>query len=163
MAEEKKKVNWEKMDESFDFTGINEKVKEASEGLGDFPEIPDGTYEVEVEKLELTTSKKGDPMLSIWFQILAGEFKGSRIFYNKVMQPQNDKAFGFQVHQNNIMLRDLSGWYEDDEVEFENLSQYNDLILDIAESIEEDKLNYILEKGTNKGGYDTFEILEILE
>ncbi|MBC2288577.1 DUF669 domain-containing protein [Listeria farberi] len=162
MSEEKKKIDWGKMDKSFDFTGIDEKVKEASSGGGDFPEISDDTYEVEVEKLELTTSKKGDPMLSIWFKILEGEFKGSRIFYNKVMQPQNDKAFGFQVHQNNIMLRDLSDW-EEDEVEFENLKQYNELILDIAESIEEDNLEYLLEKGTNKGGYDTFKIVEILE
>ncbi|EAF2286805.1 DUF669 domain-containing protein [Listeria monocytogenes] len=162
MSEEKKKIDWGKMDASFDFTGIDEKVKEASGGGGDFPEIPDDTYEVEVEKLELTTSKKGDPMLSIWFKILEGEFKGSRLFYNKVMQPQNDRAFGFQVHQNNIMLRDLSDW-EEDEVEFENLKQYDQLILDIAESIDEDNLEYLLEKGTNKGGYDTFKIVEILE
>ncbi|MBC2196292.1 DUF669 domain-containing protein [Listeria booriae] len=162
MAEEKKKFDWAKMDKEFNWDGVKEKVKEAQEGSGDFPEIPDDTYEVEVEKLDFVTSKKGDPMVSIWFKILEGEYKGSRIFYNKVIQPQNDKAFGFQVHQNNEMLRSLCGW-DEDEVEFENLSQYNDLILDIAEEIDEEELNYILEKGTNKGGYDTFKIIEILE
>lgn len=103
-------------------------------------------------------------MLSIWFTILDGEHKGSKLFYNKVMQPNNPKAWGIQVHQNNDFLRSL--WDADkDEVTFKNFEQYGDLIMDIAEDImaEEDEWEYVLEKSTNKSGYDVFEILEIFE
>ncbi|WP_371069123.1 DUF669 domain-containing protein [Sediminibacillus sp. JSM 1682029] len=154
--------DWSKFDRDVDLEALEEDVKEVEEnGFGDFPEIPDGQYEVEVEKMELKESKKGDPMLTIWFKILEGELEGQRIFYNKVMQPQNDKAFGFQVHQNNEMLRAL--WdCEHDDVKFTGFQDYAELVLDIHEDID-GKFEYLLEKGTNKDGYDTHEIAEIFE
>ncbi|MBU5214997.1 DUF669 domain-containing protein [Heyndrickxia oleronia] len=155
--------DWSKFDKQVDLESLQADVKEVEEngGNGDFEPLPDGKYEVAVEKLELTESKKGDPMLTIWFKVVAGEFENQRIFYNKVMQPQNDKAFGLQVHQNNEMLRAL--WdCEKDDVEFKSFKQYADLILDIHEEID-GQFEYLLEKGTNKGGFDTFEIVEVFE
>ncbi|MEC1377340.1 DUF669 domain-containing protein [Heyndrickxia oleronia] len=155
--------DWSKFDKQVDLESLQADVKEVEEngGSGDFEPLPDGKYEVAVEKLELTESKKGDPMLTIWFKVVAGEFENQRIFYNKVMQPQNDKAFGLQVHQNNEMLRAL--WdCEKDDVEFKSFKQYADLILDIHEEID-GQFEYLLEKGTNKGGFDTFEIVEVFE
>lgn len=162
MAEDKK-FNWDKFDRQVDLDSLAADVKEVEEngGFGDFEPLPDGKYEVEVEKLELTESKKGDPMLSIWFKVLDGEYEGSKLFYNKVMQPQNDNAFGIQVHQNNEMLRAL--WdCNKDEVAFKGFKQYAQLTMDIHEDID-GKFEYLLVKGTNKGGYDTFEIEEIFE
>ncbi|HHY72681.1 MAG TPA: DUF669 domain-containing protein [Bacillus bacterium] len=155
--------DWSKFDKQVDVEALAADVKEVEEngGLGDLEPVPDGEYEVEVEKMELTQSKKGDPMLSIWFKILEGDFGGQRIFYNKVMQPQNDRAFGLQVHQNNEMLRGI--WdCEKDDVEFKGFSDYAELVMDIHEDID-GKFEYLLEKGTNKDGYDTFEILEVFE
>lgn len=155
--------DWSKFDKQVDLESLQADVKEVEEngGNGDFEPLPDGKYEVAVEKLELTESKKGDPMLTIWFKVVAGEFENQRIFYNKVMQPQNDKAFGLQVHQNNEMLRAL--WdCEKDDVEFKSFKQYADLILDIHEEID-GQFEYLLEKGTNKGGFDTFEIVKVFE
>lgn len=155
--------DWKKFDKNVDLQALEEDVKEVEEngGTGDYEDVPDGQYEVEVEKLELTESKKGDPMLSIWFTILVGDLEKQKIFYNKVMQPQNDKAFGFQVHQNNEMLRAL--WdCEKDDVKFTSFKDYAELVLDIHEDID-GKFEYLLEKGTNKGGYDTFEIKEVFE
>ncbi|MBU5214583.1 DUF669 domain-containing protein [Heyndrickxia oleronia] len=155
--------DWSKFDKQVDLESLQADVKEVEEngGNGDFEPLPDGKYEVAVEKLELTESKKGDPMLTIWFKVVAGEFENQRIFYNKVMQPQNEKAFGLQVHQNNEMLRAL--WdCEKDDVEFKSFKQYADLILDIHEEID-GQFEYLLEKGTNKGGFDTFEIVEVFE
>ncbi len=157
------KFDWSKFDKQVDLEALQEDVKEVEEkgGLGDFESIPDGQYEVAVEKLELTESKKGDPMLTIWFKIVDGEYEGKRIFYNKVMQPQNDKVFGLQVHQNNEMLRAL--WdCEKDDVKFTGFADYADLVLDIHEDID-GQFEYILDKGTNKDGFDTFEILEVFE
>lgn len=155
--------NWEKFDKNVDLEALEADVKEVEEngGTGDFEPVPDGQYEVEVEKMELTESKKGDPMLTIWFKILVGDLENQRVFYNKVMQPQNDKAFGIQVHQNNDMLRALWDCDKDD-VEFKGFKDYADLVLDIHEDIE-GRFEYLLDKSTNKSGYDTFEIAEVFE
>ncbi|MCJ8008098.1 DUF669 domain-containing protein [Lederbergia wuyishanensis] len=161
MAE--KKFDWSKFDKQVDLEALENDVKEVEEngGFGDFEPLPDGQYEVEVEKMELTESKKGDPMLTIWFKIVDGEYEGQRIFYNKVMQPQNDKAFGIQVHQNNEMLRAL--WdCEKDEVKFTGFADYADLVLDIHEEID-GQFEYLLDKTTDKGGFDQFKIVEIFE
>ncbi|RHW37300.1 DUF669 domain-containing protein [Neobacillus notoginsengisoli] len=154
--------NWDKFDKQVDLEVLQQDVEEVEKnGGGDFEPLPDGSYEVEVEKLEMKESSKGDPMLSIWFKVVDGDYEGQRIFYNKVMQPQNDRAFGLQVHQNNEMLRAL--WdCEKDEVKFTSFADYADLVLDIHEDID-GKFEYLLEKGTNKDGYDTFKILEVFE
>lgn len=157
-----KKFDWDKFDKEVDLEELQEDVQEVEEnGGGDFKEVPEGEYEVTVEKMEMVESKKGDPMLTIWFTILEGDYEGQKIFYNGVMQPQNDKAFGFQTHRNNEMLRAL--WDCDyDDVKFTGFSDYADLVLDIHEDIDE-KFEYLLEKSTNKGGYDQYEIKEVFE
>ncbi|AZJ21552.1 hypothetical protein II5_04517 [Bacillus cereus MSX-A1] len=161
MAE--KKFNWSKFDKKVDLEALAADVQEVEEngGGGDFEKVPDGQYEVAVEKMELTESKKGDPMLMIWFNIVDGEFEGQKIFYYKVMQPQNDKAWGYQVHQNNEMLRKLWDCNEED-VKFTSFGEYADLVLDIHEDID-GKFEYLLEKETDKKGYDQFKIVEVFE
>ena len=152
--------DWGKFDKQVDMTGIQEQIDEAAKG-GDFQEIPEGEYEVKVKKMELGQSKKGDPMLKIQFEILAGKFKGQLIFYNGVMQPGNENAIGFQIHKNNELLRALA---DDESVQFKNFKQYNDLILDIAEEISgDDAWEYALSKTVTDKGYDVYEIVEIFE
>ncbi|MEY2353295.1 DUF669 domain-containing protein [Lysinibacillus capsici] len=157
-----KKFDWSKFDKNVDIEALEADVKEVEEnGGGNFEPIPDGQYEVEVEVMELVTSKAGDPMLKIWFKVLEGDYEGQRIFYNKVMQPQNDRAFGLQVHQNNEMLRAL--WdCEKDDVKFTGFEDYADLVLDIHEDIE-GKFEYLLKKETDDKGYDQFVIEEVFE
>lgn len=160
MAEQQ--FDWGKFDRDVDIESLQEDVKEVEEnGGGDFKDVPEGKYEVAVEKMELVESKKGDPMLTIWFNVLEGEYEGQKIFYNGVMQPQNDKAFGFQVHRNNEMLRAL--WdCEYDDVKFTGFADYADLILDVHEDID-GQLEYLLEKSVDKKGYDRYEIEEVFE
>lgn len=161
MAE--KKFDWGKFDKKIDLEALAADVQEVEEngGGGDFEKVPDGQYEVAVEKMELTESKKGDPMLMIWFNIVDGEFEGQKIFYYKVMQPQNDKAWGYQVHQNNEMLRKLWDCNEED-VKFTSFGEYADLVLDIHEDID-GQFEYLLSKETDKNGFDQFKILEVFE
>jgi len=157
-----KEFDWNKFDASVDVEALQEDVKDVEEnGGGDFPDIPEGEYEVAVIAMELGQSKKGDPMLKIQFQIVDGEFEKNLIFYNGVMQPQNDKAFGFQTHRNNEMLRSL--WdCEDDEVKFTGFADYAALVDEIYEDIE-DNFEYVLEKEKDKKGYDQYKILEVFE
>lgn len=155
-------VNYEKWDKMVDPAGLEEDIKKAAENNVEFKEVPEGTYEVKVEKMELVeTSNKsknpGMPMVSIWFKILNGEYKNSLIFYNKViMGTSND---GFMIHSNNEFLRSLESGVE---VEFHSYSQYAGMLLDIAEAID-CKLEYALKYGENKQGYKTYEITEVFE
>ncbi len=145
---------WDEFDEKIDTEGLAKDAKEAAEnGGGDYKEVPLGTYEVEVNKLELKKSKKGDPMLSIWFKIIAGEYKGSLIFYNQVMSQ------GFGIHNANEMLRSLDSGVE---VEFTSFKKYHEMLLDIVEAIE-GNLEYALEYGENNKGYNTYKITDVFE
>lgn len=154
-----KKIDWSKFDKTVDFEALQEDVKEAEKGGGDYPEIPDGQYEVEVSKMELGSSKKGDPMLVVWFTILEGEFKNSKLFNYGVMQPNNANAYGFQVHKNNTLLRDLWEPENDDEVTLTSFEQYNELILDIAEEIQ-DEVVFVIEKVTDAKGFVNYKVIE---
>lgn len=145
---------WEKFNKSIDVKGLQADVKDAAEngGTGDFKEVPHGSYEVKVEKMELRASKKGDPMVSMWFKILEGEYKNSILFMNQVLMQ------GFQIHICNEFLRSME---TSQEIEFKNFEQYGNLLLDIHEEID-GKLEFALEYGEKKG-FNTFKITEIYE
>lgn len=145
---------WEEFDEKVDLEGLRKDVEEAAEnGSGNYKEVSLGEYEVEVNKIELKKSKKGDMMLSIWFKIIAGEYKGSLIFYNQVL------SHGIGIHNANEMLRSLDSGVE---VEFVSGKQYHEMILDIFEAIE-GNLEYALKYGENSKGYNTYEIKDVFE
>ncbi len=65
--------------------------------------MPHGTYEVAITKLELGGEQKHDPMVKVWFKIVEGDFKGSLIFMNQVINQ------GFQIILSNELLRDITG------------------------------------------------------
>ena len=154
--------DWEKFDKQVDIEALKEDVEEVEEnGFGDYEEVPEGEYEVEVNKMELTQSKKGDPMLTIWFKIVSGDYEGQLIFYNGVMQPQNDRAWGFQVHRNNQMLRSLWNKGKDD-VKFNGFADYASLVDEIFDDID-GNFEYVLEKKKDKKGFDQYKILEVFE
>lgn len=148
--------NWTKFDKEFDIEALRDEVKEAAEngGRGDYPDIPTGEYEVEIEKLEATSSKKGDPMVTVWFNILDSEYEGSKIFMNQVITKP------FQINIVNEFLRSLG---TDNDVKFKTFSQYEKLIDDIFDDIDADGLEYLLDYGTNKKGYSTFEIKKVYD
>ncbi len=145
---------WDEFDEKIDTEGLKKDAEEAAKnGGGDFKEVPLGTYEVEVNKLELKKSKKGDPMLSVWFKILTGEYKGSLIFYNQVMTQ------GFGIHNANEMLRNLDSGVD---IEFTNFKKYHEMLLDVLEAVE-GTLEYALEYGENNKGYNTYKIIDVFD
>lgn len=143
---------WEKFDKSIDTKGLKADVKEAQENGGNYEEVPYGTYEVKVEKIEFKESKNGDPMVTIWFKIIAGKLKNSIIFYNQVINK------GFQIHLCNEFLKSLDTGVN---VEFDTYAQYNEVLMDVAEGSQD--LEYALEYGENKKGYPTYKITDVFE
>lgn len=146
---------WEKFNDAYDVKNLAEEVAEAEANgeTGGFEDVPHGHYDVEINKMELKLSKSNNPMLSVWFKVLAGDCKGRLIFMNQVVTQK------FQVHICNDFLRSLDSGVD---VKFLDYGQYEQLIMDIAEAID-GKLEYGLEYGETKKGFSTFEITDVYE
>ena len=146
---------FEKSNSNVDLKGLQEDVKKAQEE-GDnreFEKVPHGEYEVKLDKLELKATKKGDPMVSAWFTIVEGKYKNSKLFMNQVFTQ------GFQIHIVNNFLKSLK---TDLNIEFVDYLQYSDLLLDVAEFCDTNKLEFAIKYEDNKG-YDKFTITEVFE
>lgn len=145
---------FEKWNKSVDMEGLKADISEADQGNRDFDEVPKGTYEVKINKMELKESSKGQPMLSIWFKIIAGDYKGQMIFMNQVINQ------GFQISIAKRFLLSLDA-VDESEITFEDYGQFNQLVLDVFEGAGE--LEYLLEYGQNKNGFNTFKIMEVYD
>jgi hypothetical protein len=106
---------------------LQKDIAEQNTKTGDFVEVPHGDYEVKVVKIELGQSKKELPMAKVWFEILAGEYKGQKIFMNQMLT----SAFGF--HKMNEFLNSLETGIP---VLFENFQQYADLFTQVFEEVD---------------------------
>jgi hypothetical protein len=145
---------WDKFDNAIDTEGLAGDVKEAAEnGTGSFKEVPHGEYEVSVNKMELVASKKGDPMVSIWFKVVSGDFKGSLIFFNQVITQ------GFQIHIVNELLRSMD---TEQNIEFQTYKQYGNLLMDVMEEID-GELEFGLKYAKGKKDFSTYEITDVFE
>ena len=149
-------IDFKKFQQQFPAAEMTKAVEQAKEN-GGYEKIPDGEYRCKVEKMELKESKKGAPMCSIMFRIVAGDLKKQCIFYNRVLA--GTKNDGFMMKSNNDFLNSLDSGID---VSFESWEQYNDLILDIAEAIDADKLEYMVQV-KNDGKYQTLEIVDIID
>lgn len=145
-------INWDEFDKNVDIENLEKDVEEAAtKEYGEFEDVPFGKYEVKINKLELTKSKKDSPMLSVWFEIINNEtYNGRLIFMNQLVTE------GFQIHIANEFLRSLK---TDENVEFKGYSAYNILILNIYEKIADNE--YELEYKENKKGFKTFKIIQM--
>lgn len=150
---------FDKWDKAIDTEGLAKDVAEAAEngGQGNYKEVPHGDYEVAIQQMELKASKKGDPMVSIWFKVVSGDYKGSIIFYNQVITQ------GFQIHNCNEMLRKIaSEMKEKPVIEFRTYKQYGKLLMDIFEAVE-DNYEYGLHYTANKKNkqFSDFKVTEV--
>lgn len=101
-------------------------------GTGDFPDIPNGTYLVKLDKLELAATKDGRPMMKGQFSILEGDFKKFKLFVNRVVYGTKNDA---NMIANVLGFLESLGPSEDIPLVFESYSQLNDLIMDVAEDV----------------------------
>lgn len=147
---------WNEFDKAINTKELQNEIKEAAEnGGGNYKEVPVGKYEVAVEKMELVKSKKGDPMVTIWFKVVGKDdpYKGSLIFMNQVITQ------GFQIHIVNEILRSMDTGID---IHFDTYSQYGNLLMDIHEAIDK-KVEFALDYSENNKGYKIFEIEEVFD
>lgn len=143
-------MDFSKFDKQVDLEGLKKDIEDSANN--DFEEVPLGTYEVAITKLKLDESKKGDPMVKVWFKIVSGDYKGSLLFMNQVI------TRGFQIHIVDEFLRSLDSGID---IHFDSYSQYNELLMDVFEAID-GNFEFALKYGENKG-FNTFEITDIFE
>ena len=144
---------FEKWNSNVDLAGLQKDIKDAQDNNKEYDEVPHGEYEVNLDKLELKATKKGDPMVSAWFTILQGKYKKSKLFMNQVVTQ------GFQIHIVNTFLKSMG---TDLNIEFIDYKQYAELLLDVAEECDTNNLEFVVKYEDNKG-YDKFTITEVFE
>lgn len=144
---------FDKWNKSVDLEGLRNDVENASNGKKEYVDVPVGTYEVKLVKGEVKATKNGDPMVSLWFKILDGEYKDQLIFFNQVILQ------GFQIHIVDDFLKSMDSGVD---VHFEDYAQYNDMIMDVVEACD-GKLEFGLEYGLNNKGFNTYKITDIFE
>lgn len=148
---------WDKWDKNIDTEGLAQDTKEAEQngGSGEYSEVPTGTYEVKVEKMELKESSKGDPMFTAWFRIVEGSHKKQMLFMNQIILE------GWQIGIVNKFLRSLDATGAVS-VEFKTYGQYNNLIMDLMEEID-GKFEYLLEFKKSDKGFPIYTVKEVYD
>lgn len=149
---------FDKFNSLFDLDGLKKDVEDASSNTGDFVEVPHGDYEVKISKIELgetgpKSKTPGMPMAKVWFTILAGEYKGQKIFMNQML------TTGFGIHRFCEFLRTLESGVT---VVFENFEQFSDVMAQVFNAVD-GVGEYALHYGQNAKGYDVYEITERFE
>lgn len=152
-------MDFSKFDEQVNLDQLKKDAEEIVKngGTGDYPEIEAGRYHGKFEKIELGETKDGRPMMKAMFRITEGDRKKSCLFMNRVLYGTKNDA---------NMIASTVGWLEtlepSDEVGpvvFNSFSQFNDLLLDIAEDIAE--LEYSVEYDPNK--FNNITVVEVFE
>lgn len=150
-------MDFSKFDEQVNLEQLKKDASEAAEnGIGDYPEVEDGTYNVKIESMELGETKDGRPMFKAMFRILDGNFKKSCLFMNRVIYGTKNDA---------SMIGSVIGFLKnlDSEVQpivFESYAQFADLILDVMEDID-GALEYEIEY--KKDAFNNISIKEVFD
>lgn len=145
-------MDFSKFDSMFNLEGLKEDIKAAADRNTERVEVPDGQYECKVEKMEMKESKTGNPMISIWFRIVAGDFKNSVLFMNQTIHT------GFGLHTAKKTLSDMDTGLP---IDFQSFTQFASLIESVKEAIETQKLEYAVKYTTTKNDFKNFEITEV--
>lgn len=144
--------NYDNWDNEFDSEALKKDLESVNSNDGERKEVPHGTYEVKITKLELTKSKKGQPMVTCWFKIVAGRFSNQLIFMNQVI------STGFGLHNANQFLKSISK----QDIAFDSFKQYGMLLADIKEEID-GKHEYQLNYSQNDKGFNVYKIENVFD
>jgi len=79
--------------DSTDLTQFDEEFAAAEVQPNQFDEVPDGKYQIKVEKVELTRTQNGAPMLKWHLRVLGPQHRGRMMFRNNVMASNENIKF----------------------------------------------------------------------
>lgn len=104
-------MDFEQFNNMVNMDELKEAIEEASENL-ERVKVPFGDYEVSVKKMVIEPcgfegDYQGKPQLSVWFKIVAGEFKNQMIFMTKRLLSTDASKSGFIIKNTNDFLNTL--------------------------------------------------------
>lgn len=151
-------IDFDKWNKEFGGKAALDSLKKAKDN--EYREVPAGEYVCSLEKLELAESKSGKPMVKAMFRIKEGSYKKQCLFYNGVMAANDPSKSGFCIHNVLDFLRDLD-LFESADIDFDgDYSEFNELLLDMAEAAEGWKFEVEVEKD---GDFNRLNILDTFQ
>lgn len=135
-----------------DYAKFAEEAREADTNSQEYTEVPVGEYECAIKKMELKETQNGDDLLSVWWEILEGEYKGQLMFQNIFMGGQ----FG-TVNYKKFMQSIKT---DVDVYDFSNRNELEDVIAEVFDDVTS-KYEYLVESYNNKKNFKEFKIKDI--
>ena len=147
--------NWQNFDLKIDNNLLND-IANASTNSGEFEELPLGRYEVKINSMELTQSKKGDPMTKTIFEVVQGQYKGRYIFKNSVIY-KGDRNDAWRLKQEIDFINSLQPI---EAVNFYSFSDFEKQVSDAFADVNSRKLEYLIEI-KEKNNFRIYSVVEV--
>lgn len=128
-------VDFSAFDNKVDLQALQEEVKEAD--LSAFEDVPDGTYIVSIEKMEIKETKAKDKlMFAVQCKIKEGQHKGRLLFFNRVIYGNRTS----EKWNDGKAIKSVCSWLDKLETEtvpeFYNYADFADMVLDIFQEVQ---------------------------
>lgn len=125
-------VDFSKFDQKVDLQELQKEVHDAPEGT----DVPDGDYEVSFDSMEIKETKAGDKlMFAVQCNILDGDQKGRKIFFNRVISGNSSLKW-----TDGMAIKSVCTWLDKLETEtmpeFFNYGDFADCVLDIFQEVQ---------------------------
>ena len=127
-------IDYSAFDNKIDLEELQKEVEETKET--EFVDVPDGTYVVSIEKMEIKLTKAQDKlMFAAQFKIKEGEYANRMIFFNRPISGSTSPKW-----TDAQAIKSVITWLSklDTEVkpEFINYSDFADCVLDIFQEVQ---------------------------
>lgn len=127
-------IDYSVFDNKIDLEGLQKEVEEAKET--DFVDVPDDTYVVSIEKMEIKLTKAQDKlMFAAQFKIKEGEYANRMIFFNRVISGNTSPKWT-DAQAIKSVITWLSKLETAVEPEFINYGDFADCVLDIFQEVQ---------------------------
>lgn len=128
-------VDFSAFDKKVDLDALQEEVKNAD--LSSFEDVPDGTYIVGFDKMEIKPTKAKDKlMFAVQCKIKEGPHKGRLLFFNRVISGNKTS----EKWNDGKAIKSVCTWLDKLETEtvpeFYNYSDFADCVLDIFQEVQ---------------------------
>ena len=144
---------WDKFNKTVDTEKLTNDVREIEENGGkrEYQEIPEGTYEAVLARLECCENKNDEPMVKVAFRIIKGQYKGQWTWANYNL------IYGLAISNLKTLLNDMEPEHE---IEWDgNFAHFEETLINAFEELGE-KVGVVLEIGKDKKGYPTFKVTD---
>ena len=127
-------IDFSAFDQKVDLQALQKEVAESDDFS--FEDVPDGTYIVGFEKMEIKlTNAKDKLMFAVQCKIKEGEHKGRLLFFNRVISGNSSPKW-----TDGMAIKSVCTWLDKLETEtipeFVNYADFADCVLDIFQEVQ---------------------------